>query len=230
MEVHRHRGIVRTMPKPKTKPAQNPTQPQSLTLISPLDPQKDKTFLDLEGQLNDLGLSTQPRGCLVTIRNNTSADREATIVSAGVQFYYYTRMPEANGPQVATKGNYMAGPVHVEVSSGEGVPFRFSDPRYAVFGVSVGLRVMFGNAFGYPPAHYVNYFWTLPLPPLKYILPEPLYRRVGELHLDFRMRRDAEIKHPPPKMPPLILGSGEFPPVPIRPPATNWFEIAERPR
>jgi hypothetical protein len=207
-------------------------------------------LVPLETRLNDYALATSPRGCLVTIRNTCTPDREALIVAAGVHFWFYD-IPAVGHP---TDGDYMAGPVHVEVPPGVTVPFRFSDWRRPVYKVAVGVRVMFGNPNGYPPASYENFFWEMVLPPLPYILPRPLYANVGEIHLDFRLKRQEPIPRshipvpPPPPVPvvPVVGGAGVIPnpgnqfgqlgvfwppiPGPFRGGQTNWFELAERPR
>lgn len=79
-----------------------------------------------------------PRGCAVILRNSTIAEREASIVAAGVHFYY----GDKDG---ADKGDYMAGPVRVDLGSTATAPFRSSDPRRTVSAIIVAVRVRFGE-------------------------------------------------------------------------------------
>jgi len=215
---------------------------------------QDSQLASLETGLNSFHLADSPRGCLVTIRNLCALDREAVIVAAGSHFWFY----DLQGDDKVLDGDYMAGPVHIEVPPGATVPFRFSDQRRPVYKVGVAVRVMFGNPDGFPPARYDDFFWEMVLPPLPLISPRPLYPAVGEIHLDFRLKRSQAIPHRgkplplPGKQPPSNALSDEqtqmppggphypqlpashlsWPPIPgpLTRPHVSWFELAERPQ
>jgi hypothetical protein len=200
------------------------------TLYSPLA--TGSALLPLEARLENLLLATSPRGCLVTIRNATVEDRSATIVAAGALFYFYDPPLLSTAPM--GNGDYMAGPVPVEIPPGVTAPFRFSDPRRFVYKVAVGVRVLFGNAFGFPPASYGNYFWELTLPPLPPVQPPPLHPQLGEVHLEFKMKREAPTPTKAPVPTPVSPATSGWPQIPglAKLPAgeSHWFELAERPR
>lgn len=147
---------------------------------------------DLAQWLETPNLVKSPKGCLVTIRNSTSSDKEALVVGAGVRFLWRHTFLVPSIPLGQTQtleGDYMAGPVHVEIPPGSVVPFRFSDPRRSVHSVVVGLNVQFGNPNGYPTASYEKFFWKV----MATLQPAPApVDRIAVLNLEFRTARNLD--------------------------------------
>jgi hypothetical protein len=159
---------------------------------------------DLAHWLDSPALVTSPRGCLVTIKNSTSPDKEALIVGAGARFLWQNTVhsPLAQPPTRTIDGDYLAGPVHVEVPPGATVPFRFSDPRRDVHSIVVGVKVQFGVPNGYPAAVFENFFWkSIAIP------AAPKFDRIGSIHLELRQLRHHQNDV-----------------------SARWFELAELPR
>lgn len=109
----------------------------------------------------------------VVIRNATSAERDAVIVVAGVQFIYLEkgapRLIPIKGSKAKSKRarvapkvvispsgasdepdpfyeqlSYMSGPADLEVPAGRATVFRATDPRHTVIEVRVAVKVRFG--------------------------------------------------------------------------------------
>lgn len=93
---------------------------------------------EIVGRFSLINPGGKPPSCTVILRNSTLPEREATIVAAGAHFFY----GDAKG---ATLGDYMAGPVPVELGPSATAPFRFTDPRRNVTNAIVAVRVRFGD-------------------------------------------------------------------------------------
>src|SRR3569832_216322 len=93
---------------------------------------------EIRARLATIDPAGPPSGCTAIIRNATLAEREATIVAAGDHFFN----GDAKGDPV---GDYMAGPVRVELAANAAAPFRSSDPRRLVTSLVAAVRVRFGD-------------------------------------------------------------------------------------
>lgn len=108
------------------------------------------------------------RHTTVIVRNETTPERNAVIVCAGVHFVYSDLIlpnpsspPPPVWPPAGTRPleyqlDYMAGPTDVEVYSGGATAFRSTDPRRSVIEVRVAVKVRFGFD-ARPPYHTADF-------------------------------------------------------------------------
>lgn len=131
-------------------------------------------------QLDKINPAAAPRNCTVTIRNSTTPEREAVIVAAGVHFFYSDK--DGND-----EGDYLAGPVRVELAAGAAAPFKSSDPRRNVTKLVVGVKVRFGDqeapttkTFNFTKQVDAPVFTSLP-PRRTFIINEDVALRVADV-------------------------------------------------
>jgi hypothetical protein len=122
-----------------------------------------------------------PSSCVVILRNSTTPDREATIVAAGVHFFYTDEKGDS-------RGDYMAGPVRVELGSGVAAPFRSSDPRRTVTALVAAVRVRFGEKDS-PKAKEHDFSVNVDA---KVLTRNPPVRHfLAEVRVEFRVREEV---------------------------------------
>jgi hypothetical protein len=111
------------------------------------------TTTELSKQLDSLHPGLKPRATHVLIRNMTAPHRKATIVAAGVHFFYQI---DQKADDVFS--NYLAGPVLISLASGASAPFSSSDPRRTVVRLASGVTVRFGESDDQLKPEYRKFF------------------------------------------------------------------------